>query len=635
MKNLFPASSILSKSSAGYAVCFVLLTAFSIGIAISSRGQDITNTFYDPIRKTTQRPEVAVIGVDDKSLQEFGAWPWDRSIFADLATTLSDAGVKVAVYDILFLEPRSGDEALKESLLQSTTTTILASKLEGETYLSSYLLTTTTENAVSALANVAPDTDGKVRGYPSSFTIEGTCVHPLSLQAFNLYTKKIESCTKTHSLFRYPSAIATYSLSDVIQGVVPKEKLQGKVVFIGSTSLDLEDHFVGMGGSKVPGVFVHASAFTSLLNNVDDRPVSRGIGVMLLILVSLCAVASILIPRALYKQVLTLLAFLVGLVIVSALLFEKGIILPLPWLLETSIVSAGFVTLVRFMHERKKNEQIASIFSKYVHKDVLAELLHSGQELKLGGERKQMSILFSDIRGFTTLSETLSPEELTSTLNEYLSAMTPHILEEKGTIDKFIGDAIMAFWNAPLDVPNHPVHAVKSALLMHTAMKQFNEERGTTLAIGIGVHTGNVIVGNVGGKDRVNYTVLGDAVNLASRIEGLTKKYGVATIVTKAVKDLVDDPQIAFRCLDVITVAGKSLPTTLYEPRYAEDFPDGLIADYEKAFKYYYDKEWNKAETIFKKLAKAGDVPSEKMLARIPELRKRTDWDGVWRFDEK
>ncbi len=635
MKDIRLLPSFFFKRNLGYVVCFFILLAISVGLSLSPRGQAATNKFYDPIRTTASRNEVVIIGIDDKSLKEYGAWPWERDIFAKLTKILREAGAKAIAYDVLFLEPRAGDDDFQKELLASSSTIILASKSEGNSYYSSFLSATTT-GLINGLANVTPDPDGKVRLYPTGYMQESVCIQPLAKEAFSLYARKApEPCGSQKILFRYPAHIATYSLVDILNGGIPPENFKDKAIFIGSTALDLNDHFTGMKGETVPGVFVHASIFTSLLNSVRDIPIARNISIILMIFVSFCAALCIALPRSVYRQVLFILLLLAGIVAASAVLFTKGYILPLPWLLETSIISAGFVGLVRLVKEREKNEHIESLFSKYVHKDVLVELLRSGKELKLGGEKKQVSVLFSDIRGFTSLSETLTPEELTSTLNDYLSAMTPHILNQKGTIDKFIGDAIMAFWNAPLDVPHHSLHALRSALSMHKALEAFNEARGTQLGMGIGIHTGNVIVGNVGGQDRVNYTILGDTVNLASRIEGLTKKYGVKTIVTKSVRDLIDDEGIKFRCLDVITVSGKTLPTTLYEARDASGFTDELIISYEKAFKYYYDKEWNKAESIWKKLAKAGDIPSEIMLARIPELRKQIGWDGIWRFDEK
>ncbi len=634
MNTKAPAVSPFTNLRKEYLACFAIMLCAIIAYALSAQGSMMTDRFYDVLRTTDTRDEVIIIGVDDKSLQALGAWPWDRRVFADLEHALNENDIRMSVYDILFLELREGDKEFQEEISSSQHPIILASKYEGIAYVSSYLAGSGT-TAVSALANVEPDSDGKVRRYALPFITGETCAVPLSKLAFNLYIVHESDCAKEETLFRYPKSIATYSLVDVVEGNIPKESLQGKVAFIGSTALDLEDHFVGLGGNKIPGVYVHASMFTSLLNRIHDTPVQPSVAILLLVTMGLLSGYLVYRLQSILTQTLSILGLLTGVMLAGVLLFLHGIMMPLPWLAIVIIASASVMSLIRFIGERRQNVHIQSLFSKYVHKDVLRELMESGTEIKLGGERKAVTVFFSDLRGFTTLSESLSPEELTSTLNGYLSAMTPHILEEKGTIDKFIGDAIMAFWNAPLEVENHALHGVRSALRQHRALDEFNTKNKTTLAMGVGIHSGQAVVGNVGGKDRVNYTILGDTVNLASRIEGLTKKYGVGTIVSKVVRDAVQDPSIAFRTLDVITVVGKSTPTTLYEARYTEDFKEGMIEDYEKAFKYYYEKQWNKAENIWKKLAKAGDLPSEKMLARIPELRKKIDWDGIWRFDEK
>lgn len=636
MKQVLARRLVSFPKGTGYVLSFFLFFVLLLAVTFSPRGKEITDRFYDVIRTTGERKEAVIIGIDDKSLAELGAWPWDRTVFADLAKVLSDAGVRVIVYDVLFFEPRTGDKQFKESLKVSSSTSILAAKYEKREYLSSYLVTSTGTNLLQGVANVVPDADGKVRRYPASFLHDGICTNSLSREAFDVFTfKKDTTCTFVEESFRYPKNITTYSLVDVLRGVVLPESLKGTVVFIGSTSLGLEDHFIGIYGYKIPGVYVHASSFVSLLNDIHDRPLRPFASGILLFFVSLISAMVIFRSRLVLVQIGSLIGILILVCVGGVVAFTKGIVIPLPWIFVASIVSAGLVTLVRIVNEKKQNELVQAIFSKFVHKDVLKELMRSGSEIKLGGEKKQLTVLFSDLRGFTALSESLTPEGLTSLLNGYFSAMTPHILEERGTIDKFIGDAIMAFWNAPLDVPGHSLHAVRSALRMHEALREFNKVNDTMLAIGVGVHTGNAIVGNVGGKDRVNYTILGDTVNLTSRLEGLTKKYGVSTIVTKAIVDAVDDPLIAFRCLDVITVLGKSIPTVLYEARYSKDFSNNLIKKYEKAFKAYYTGEWDKAESEFKKLAKEGDLPSEIMLMRIPLLRKRKEWDGIWRFEDK
>jgi adenylate cyclase len=268
-----------------------------------------------------------------------------------------------------------------------------------------------------------------------------------------------------------------------------------------------------------------------------------------------------------------------------------------------------------------------------VHKDVLKELVASGGVM-LGGEKRDITVLFSDLRGFTTFSEHMTPEALTSLLNEYLTAMSPVILEKKGTIDKFIGDAIMAFWNAPLKVAHHEEAAVLAALHMQKALKQFNQVHNATLAMGIGVHTGNAVVGNVGSLDRVNYTALGDTVNIGSRVESLTKKYGVEVMATGEVRDKVAHSDIAFRKLEVVMVKGKSTPTTLYEAVFKEEKRDDLWNLYEEALTFYEKGELDAAKALFEQGKNKGDISAAKILERIDAIDRST-WDGVYRWDEK
>lgn len=616
-----------------YALLFAGVMLILTTVALSVRGRTLTNQLYDTIRTTASRDDVVIVGIDDKSLQEIGAWPWDRSVFADLTKTLASYGVRVAAFDVLFFEPRHGDEAFRKALNEADMVSILASKVEQGEYLSSYMATGT-DHILSGVTNVLPDQDGKVRRFGMRYVGEGYCIGSLSQEVANEYLPGTVHDCGSDVYFRYPAKVDVVSLVDVIHKKVPLEVLSGKVVFIGSTSLGLEDHFIGRTGNKVPGVFIHASMFDSIINGIHDQEVPRVIAVLLIVLCSIISASFVFLFRSVGVQALSTVMFLISIPVIAALVFDRGYIFPLPWLIASTVIGSGYAALVRFVTERKQNEQIRQMFSKYVHKDVLEKLMSQGG-VKLGGERKELTILFSDIRGFTSLSESLSPEDLTSVLNDYFSVMTPHILEEHGTIDKFIGDAIMAFWNAPLTVRNHELHAVRAALRMHAALERFNTTHDTHLAAGIGIHTGQAVVGNIGGQDRVNYTVLGDTVNLSSRLEGLTKKYGVTILVTEVVRTKIHDDNIAFRFLDTITVVGKSIPTKLYEVRAKEDFEEGTIELYEEAYGYYARGEWGKAESLFKKLQELGDRPGEVMLARIPLLQQKTEWDGVWRFDDK
>jgi adenylate cyclase len=624
-------------SARNYASYAIPLGIIVLGVFLFSqtlRGKVAVNQIYDTIRTTDSRNEVAIIAIDDKSLRELGAWPWDRKLFAQLTDALGKQNVKLAAFDILFLEPRMGDDAFAESLKNASFPILLASKSEQNTTVDSFLIGKSA-NVYPGETNVYPDTDGKVRSYPPLHLTDSICTGFLAYEAYKLeHLHNGLPCVQGGYFFRYSDKVATYSLVDVLRGDIPDGALSGKTVFIGSTSLGLEDHFVGRTGAKVPGVYIHASLFTSLLSGIQDREVPRLASGALFVLYAGLSVLLLFTTSSLLAQVAAIVALLLTLPILAVALFDAGYIVPLPWLLLTVIVSSGYTLIVRFVLERKQNEEIRNMFSKYVHKDVLEDLISQGG-VKLGGEKKELTVLFSDIRGFTTLSESLSPEELTSVLNGYLSAMTPHILEERGTIDKFIGDAIMAFWNAPLSVRNHEHHAVKAALRMRDELVAFNENHGTNLAAGIGLHAGQAVVGNVGGQDRVNYTILGDTVNLASRLEGLTKKYGITILTTESVKNKVEDDALEWRRLDSITVVGKSIPVDIYEVRRKGEYGLHTVETYEEAHALYAKGEWNKAEELFGKLAQEGDHPSEKMLARIPELRKRTDWDGIWRFDEK
>lgn len=628
---------VLLKSHKSEIFGLISITCLLFLFAISQRGEDLSQQFIDTIRTTKNRNEVIIIGIDDKSLQSIGAWPFDRKVFANLTKKLDAGEAKAIVYDILFLEPRHGDDEFKAELQTVHAPVIFASKIEKEKYLESFLNTKNNPNIFSALSNVTPDIDGKIRKYPL-FTIQnGECVVGLGEEAFRVFTFKTkEPCEqKTSTYFRYPSHIVTYSLIDVLNGDIPSDAIKGKVVFIGSTSLDLEDHFVGLTGEKIPGVHVHASIFTSLLNKEGDTLLTDGEIFVLVLCVLLLTVVSFSYARSVLLQLGITLLLLLLVVGVSYLSFENHVILPTPILLLTVLVTGGYITFIRFLKERKKSEYVQALFGKYVHKDVLKQLLKSSDLLHFEGEKREVTVLFSDLRGFTTLSESLLPEELTRILNGYFSAMTPAILVEHGTIDKFIGDAIMAFWNAPLSVKDHSTRAVRSALKMQTALDEFNKVHNTTLKMGVGLHRGDVIVGNVGSQDRINYTILGDTVNLGSRVEGLTKKYGVVCIVTEAVKNVVHDKTILFRKLDVITVKGKAEHTLLYEAMYKTKEKEKICKLYEEGFELYFRGDFKEAKTIFETLAKKGDGPSSLLLSRLDSITDNKNWDGVWHFDEK
>jgi len=298
------------------------------------------------------------------------------------------------------------------------------------------------------------------------------------------------------------------------------------------------------------------------------------------------------------------------------------------------------------MAERDQKRQIAKNFGQYIPAELVEEMVENGQEVSIGGESRELTVLFSDVRGFTTISEGLNPHDLTTLMNVFLSAMTKVIHENRGTIDKYMGDAIMAFWGAPIADPDHARHAVEAALAMDRAMPALAEDfvaRGwKPIKVGIGLNTGTMTVGNMGSNFRAAYTVLGDAVNLGSRLESLTKQYGVHIIVSEFTKAAV--PDLVCRELDLVRVKGKDLPVRMFEPLGFEAEIDAAtheaLARYDEALALYRRQKWQAAQHAFQALAvEAPDRLVHRIyLDRIAHFLAEPpapDWDGVFTHQSK
>ncbi|MFA6597973.1 MAG: adenylate/guanylate cyclase domain-containing protein [Ignavibacteriaceae bacterium] len=310
----------------------------------------------------------------------------------------------------------------------------------------------------------------------------------------------------------------------------------------------------------------------------------------------------------------------------------------------------GYVgsTAYHFITERKQKAVIKGMFSQYVNSTVVDELIADPDKMRLGGERKVLSIFFSDIAGFSTFSETKKPEELVTFLNEYLSEMTRIVFENKGTLDKYIGDAVMAFWGAPLPVENHAYQTCKSALLMQQHLSELRAKwRGegqTEIQVRMGINTGEVVVGNMGGSERFDYTVMGDAVNLASRLEGANKEYGTNIMVSEMTYEIIKK-DFNLRELDALVVKGKTKPVKVYELiAFKDDQLDqptlDCISVFDEGLALYKAFQFKEAATKFAeaKNIKSNDHPSFVYLKRCMhfiEFPPPKDWDGVFRMTTK
>ena len=614
-------------------VGLVLVVLFSLFLAETTFGKHIDTILHDQITDTRLRDEVVIIGIDDASLQKIGAWPWERDIFAKALDILMKKGARLVVFDILFLENRDGDTEVKEILKTRKQPIVFATKLDANNRVIESVYATS-PYAISGVAHVYPDNDGKVRRVTLSQKDSlGNCHKSLAYQAFSVYTKEISSdCDTTLKLFLFQDTHPkTLSFIDVLEGTVPDEAIKDKVIFVGSNSLDMEDHFISQHGEKIPGVYIHASIFTTLLNNSFLKPVQNYVYVVCILIFLAYILMVIVTLKNIFTQagLITFGGVLLGAATVLVLSLHYWV--SLSHLLFPYIFGSIFMIMFRYATTERKNSFIKKIFGQYVNPKVLATILKNN-DLKLGGEKKYITILFSDIRGFTTMTEKMAPEKLVETLNTYLEAMSPIIMNHDGVIDKYIGDAIMAFWNAPVDVAHHEEKAVRASLVMIETLKKIQE--GAPLEIGIGLHAGDAIVGNIGSSARINYTIIGDAVNACSRLEGLTKKYGLEILVSEQIKNAIHADDILWRSIDVVRVKGKSEIMKLYEPMKKTEENQRLILQSEEAFRAYFAGDFRKATTLYKEVK---DRYSATMVSRMNDLQKMPSLSShtVWDWDEK
>lgn len=360
-------------------------------------------------------------------------------------------------------------------------------------------------------------------------------------------------------------------ISDLWQGTVDENRLKGKAVIVGTTAPGLLDLRTTPVGAIYPGVEVHANLLAALLDE-DTRLISMPFwsGILNVGLIIGVGVISVSMAAALSPTILLSVAGLVGfsLTIVGFMTWTSGLYLPLGMVIVSSILCLGIRIIFEFFDEYKKKKQFANLFGQYVPPELVEKMAQDPERYSTVGQRKQISVLFSDVRGFSTIAEQMSPAVLADFINLYLTMMTEVIRNEEGTLDKYIGDAIMAFWGAPIDIPDHANRSVSAAIDMIKKLDELGKvcrDRGwPEISIGIGINTGEMSVGDMGSTIRKAYTVMGDSVNLGARLEGLTRQYGVGIIVSEYTVAACDG--FIFRELDRVRVKGKDQPVTIFEP---------------------------------------------------------------------
>jgi adenylate cyclase len=433
------------------------------------------------------------------------------------------------------------------------------------------------------------------------------------------------------------------SATDVLAERADADLLRDTIVLVGTSAQGLADLRSTPVQNALPGVEVHANIISGVLDQHLMHQPLYVVGVEFAQLAATGLLLALLLPGLSAVGAVALTAAVLAAYIGLNLYMWEAQRLVIPLASGMLMIPAIFLLNMSygFFVERRGKRQLSELFGQYIPPELVTEMSEAPESYSLEAQNRELTVLFSDIRGFTTLSEKLTPGELSALMNEYLTAMTKVIHEHRGTIDKYIGDAIMAFWGAPLEDRDHARHALQTALYMlerlHALREDFARRGWPEIRIGIGLNTGMMSVGDMGSRFRRAYTVLGDAVNLGSRLEGLTKEYGVEVIVSETVRAAA--PEYAYRELDVVRVKGKGRPVTIYEPvALATEVTVEETEEMErreKALRLYRARDWEAAATAFSALQRV--VPDRRVygiyLERIAHFRAHPppeDWDGVF-----
>ena len=449
--------------------------------------------------------------------------------------------------------------------------------------------------------------------------------------------------------YRGPSgSFAYHSLVDVLNDRVDVAALRGKIALVGASATALLDLRATPVGPVFPGVEIHANLIAGMLDeNIKHQPAyALGVEFVLVLLLGLTMAVWLPLLAPLQATLVTLSTLLLALGINIGLFHFAHIVLPLASLLMMIVLLFTLNMAYGFFAVTRERRQITGLFGQYVPPEVVNEMARDPEKASMVGESREMTVLFTDVRGFTSISEGLDPKALSEFMNAFLTPLTEVIYRNRGTIDKYMGDCIMAFWGAPLLDANHARHAVLAGLEMQRTLKgmrdEFRAKNWPEVRIGVGLNTGRMSVGNMGSRVRLAYTVMGDAVNLASRLEGITKEYGADIIVGEDTKNAV--PDLVYREIDKVRVTGKDRAVTIFEPLGLEGEVEMARLDevrlFHEALELYRKQEWDMAEERLVKLGKMSPEAAlyETFVERIAYLRAHPPgpgWDGAFTFQSK
>ncbi len=595
--------------------------------------------------------DIIIVEIDEKTLDEYGRWPLGRKIQAELIEKIFAGNPKTVVMDIIHpqSETHEADAALANVLHKHRDKLVVGLefevdegkkftgeiedilynhifyKYENREYLKDHSIEAfrvvlppepIASSAAFGHVNTLRDRDSKLRWeilyvkygdeyFPSlalqaarmvnSIGPERVGIVPLTGVDMDGLIIPTDEFGRLHINYYGKARTFPYiSASDVLSNRISGDMFNDKIVLIGGTAAATFDAYATPFAAGMPGVEKNATVVANIMQDSFIIKAPRYVDVLVVILIGMLGLMMSRRQRALQAFNVYLLLTLLVMIANQSLFSFYGIRVNYIYPIYTLLSEGTFIISYRYFIEEKSARNVKRIFSSYVTETVVNELMRNPDMARLGGERREITVLFSDIRNFTTFSEKHSPEEVVAMLNEYLAKMTDVIFRWKGTLDKFVGDEIMAFWGAPLEQDNHAELALRCALNMEKALKElqgkWESEGKPVLNAGIGLNSGEVIVGNIGAEGKkMDYTVIGDHVNLGARVEGLTKKYNVRIIITEftmqKVREYVESGKLShllIKGLENVVVKGKAKPVSIYEVKPLESGEKSKITEPEK-----------------------------------------------------
>jgi len=627
----------------------VLVTlALLLLLQVSKPGDSLRLAGFDLLTLLTAdagyKPPITIIGIDEASFAELDMpWPWPRMMHAWLIDQLAAGGASVIAFDVLFAEPgpEEDNRALATAIRNAGNVVLAADTVIQETPHARQRIAVEpfaalrAAGAASGQVGVLLDSDLMVRRPTSA----SDSFWQVILQRHSGVTTEVNESAR----LRYLGPAHTLDYLSYYQALqadqlLPDDIFRDRIVIIGldvkaspeSSGLqgDLFAHpFLPVSGSLMPGVEIQATQVANGLNNSFIRTVPKWFQGLLQVLLILMMAWRLRDWRPVSAALWT------GLVILL-LAAGSGLLFAQRWWLDPLIPSSGLLLLFislgtgNYFTQLRQRKELRTAFSRYVSPELVNQIVAEPERLVLGGERRELSLMFTDLAGFSTFSETMEPEQLTELLNRYFTEMTSLIREQNGTVDKFIGDAIMAFWGAPLDDPEQCARAVHTAVAMQQRLAELREDGLSQIYMRIGLHVGEVVVGNMGANDRFDYTVMGDAVNLAARLEGINKLYGTEILLSGAIAERVR-AEIPVCRIDRVCVKGKSQAEDVYTVGKTE--PECEL--YESLLQQLHQRNWSTVLTICEKalLQVPDDVLLHLYQQRALDYQANppaADWDG-------